>query len=161
MFEVPTDLTFMPGSQDRLDIGKVLVKRGSADTGLLSYLRHRDGSESLLGYERDGGVLDRLAHLLSVGLDRFGPQLRHPLRIQLVFDTYTLSRKLRHLESKEASMSASPQPPPRPVWVKVSLIVVLVVVAAVVVMAIAGGEHGPRRHLPGGGDHTPPVEHNS
>ena len=58
-------------------------------------------------------------------------------------------------------MSASPQPPPRPVWVKVSLIVVLVVVAAVVVMAIAGGEHGPGRHVPGGGDHTPPVEHNS
>jgi hypothetical protein len=53
------------------------------------------------------------------------------------------------------------QPPPRPTWVKVSLVAALVIVVAIVVMAIAGGgEHGPGRHLPGGGDgHTPPVEH--
>src|SRR5918999_2026590 len=105
------NLGLVPRPKDGLDVGEVLVEGGSPDASLLRYLRHRDGSESLLGYERDGGVLDRLAHLLSVGLDRFGPQLRHPLRIQLVFDTYTLSRKLRHLESREASMS-SPQPPP-------------------------------------------------
>ncbi|MGH2753356.1 MAG: hypothetical protein ACRDLB_02885 [Actinomycetota bacterium] len=58
-------------------------------------------------------------------------------------------------------MGDAPQPPPRPGWVKVSIIVVLVVVAVVIVMAIAGGEHGPGRHFPGGGDHTAPVEHNS
>src|SRR5918999_1952835 len=109
--EVLADLAFVPCPKDGLDVGEVLVEGGSPDAGLLRNLRHRDGSESLLGDERDGGVLDRLAHLLSVALDRFGPQLRHPLRIQLVFDTYTLSRKLRHLESREASMS-SPQPPP-------------------------------------------------
>jgi hypothetical protein len=53
-------------------------------------------------------------------------------------------------------------PPPRPTWVKVSLIVAVVVIGVVVVMAIAGGDHGPGRHLPGGdnqGGHTPPVEH--
>ncbi len=53
------------------------------------------------------------------------------------------------------------QPPPRPVWVKALLIAVLVVVAIMVVNALTGGEHGPGRHFPGGGDHTPPVEHNS
>lgn len=56
----------------------------------------------------------------------------------------------------------APKAPPRPVWVKVSLVVVLVIAAAVVVMAIVGGNHGPGRHSPGGGDgHTPPVEHTS
>jgi hypothetical protein len=45
-------------------------------------------------------------------------------------------------------------------WVKVSLIVVLVVVAVVLLRAFAGGDHGPGRHLPGGGEHSPPVEHN-
>lgn len=52
-------------------------------------------------------------------------------------------------------------PPKAPRWVKVSgLIVALVVVAVVLIMALAGGEHGPGRHLPGGDDggHTPPVE---
>ncbi len=58
-------------------------------------------------------------------------------------------------------MAQTPQPPPRPMWVKVSLVVVLLVVVVVVVKALAGGEHGPGRHLPGGGDHSPPVEHNS
>lgn len=52
------------------------------------------------------------------------------------------------------------RPPPRPTWVKVALVLALVVFAAIVVIAIAGGEHGPGRHLPGGGvGHTPPVEH--
>ena len=58
-------------------------------------------------------------------------------------------------------MADRSQPPPRPVWVRVSLIVVLVVLAVVVVVAIADVEHGPGRHLPGGGNHTPPMEHNS
>jgi hypothetical protein len=63
---------------------------------------------------------------------------------------------------------ADPSPPPEskppgaPRWVKVLAIVTAVVVVLVVVVAlVAGGEHGPRRHLPGGnqGNHTPPVEH--
>lgn len=55
-----------------------------------------------------------------------------------------------------------PKPPTTPRWVKVSAIVAAVVVVVVVVVAlIAGGEHGPSRHLPGGDDvpHTPPVQH--
>lgn len=51
------------------------------------------------------------------------------------------------------------RPPARPKWVKVSLAAVLVLLAVVVVMAIAGGEHGPGRHLPGSGERrTPPAE---
>lgn len=55
------------------------------------------------------------------------------------------------------------QPPGRPKWVKVFVVVAVVVVALIVVIAVvSGGEHGPGRHFPGGGDrgnHTPPVEH--
>lgn len=59
-------------------------------------------------------------------------------------------------------MTDTAQPPPRPTWVKLLLVVVLVVIAVVIVMALSGGEHGPGRHLPGGGDgHTPPVHRNS
>lgn len=70
------------------------------------------------------------------------------------------------IDAEEAPMvdpSAAPgsTPPKAPRWVKISgLIAVLVVVAVVVVMALAGGEHGPGRHMPGGDDGGgPPVEH--
>lgn len=46
-----------------------------------------------------------------------------------------------------------------PRWVKVFLIVVVVLAAAFVVTRLAGVEHGPGRHGPPGGGHTPPVEH--
>src|SRR5918998_6883802 len=75
--EVLADLAFVPCPKNGLDVGEVLVEGGSPDAGLLRYLRHRDGSESLLGDERDGGNLDRLAHFVSVDLNRFGPQFRH------------------------------------------------------------------------------------
>lgn len=55
------------------------------------------------------------------------------------------------------------QPPDRPQWVKVFVIVAVAVVVLVAVIAIvSGGEHGPGRHLPGGGNpgnHTPRAEH--
>jgi hypothetical protein len=48
-----------------------------------------------------------------------------------------------------------------PRWVKVFGIVVLVLALLVVVLMATGlgGEHGPRRHMPSGGDsgHTPPL----
>jgi hypothetical protein len=54
------------------------------------------------------------------------------------------------------------KPHTRPRWLKVSLIVAIVVVLLVVLVAlVAGGEHGPGRHLSGGdnlGGHTPPVQ---
>lgn len=51
--------------------------------------------------------------------------------------------------------------PPRPRWVKVSAIIVGIVLAGLLILALTGN-HGPGRHLPGGGNgegHTPPVEH--
>jgi hypothetical protein len=65
---------------------------------------------------------------------------------------------------------ADPSPPPRsrppgaPRWVKLLAIVALVLVVIVIVALVSGGEHGPRRHLPGEdnpANHTPPVEHST
>jgi hypothetical protein len=55
-------------------------------------------------------------------------------------------------------MAGNGKPPPRPLWVKVSIVVVLVVIVAIVVMALVGGEHGPGWHLPGGLGLSEPVE---
>ena len=56
-----------------------------------------------------------------------------------------------------------PVPPPRPMWVKVlGVVVALIVVAAVVLALMSGGQHGPGRHIPGGGEpHTAPGPHES
>jgi hypothetical protein len=59
--------------------------------------------------------------------------------------------------TEPGSVPAEAKPPPRPRWVKVSAILAAVIVVLVVVLAIVGG-HGPARHIPGGGDHTP-MEH--
>jgi hypothetical protein len=62
-----------------------------------------------------------------------------------------------------ADPSRSPKPPSAPRWVKVSAIVAAVVILLVVVVLLAGGDHGPSRHQPEGGNpgaHTPPVQHN-
>jgi hypothetical protein len=59
--------------------------------------------------------------------------------------------------------STNATPPSRPRWLKVSAIIAAVVVVLIIVVAlVAGGEHGPSRHLPGGdnpGGHTSPVQH--
>lgn len=57
-------------------------------------------------------------------------------------------------------------PPGTPRWVKVSAIAAVVLVLILIVMMLAGGEHGPGRHLGGdeapaagqgeGGQHSPP-----
>jgi hypothetical protein len=55
--------------------------------------------------------------------------------------------------------SAEPVYPGTPRWVKVGAIVALVVVLLVVfAMALAGGQHGPMRHLPTG---SAPIHHQS
>lgn len=55
------------------------------------------------------------------------------------------------------------KPPGAPRWVKTAgIVAAVVIVLGVIVMALAGGDHGPGRHVPGGdngGGHTPPVEH--
>lgn len=65
--QVRLDLALMPCPKDGLNVGEVLVEGRPSDAGLLSYLRHRDGAESLLGYEPNGCVLDRLADLVATG----------------------------------------------------------------------------------------------
>ena len=50
MLKVTGDLALVPGQQDRLDVGKVLVEGRSPDTGPLGYLRHRHRRRSLLGH---------------------------------------------------------------------------------------------------------------
>jgi hypothetical protein len=51
------------------------------------------------------------------------------------------------------------KPHTRPRWVKVSMIIVTVLVLTVAALLIAGvgGDHGPRRHLPGGGGDSTPT----
>ncbi len=48
--------------------------------------------------------------------------------------------------------------PGTPRWVKVFAIIALIVVLLVVIVMVAGGTHGPRRHLPSGdaGHQMPP-----
>jgi hypothetical protein len=57
-------------------------------------------------------------------------------------------------------MADAPREPTRttPRWVKVFVIVtIIVVVLGVVIFLVSGGQHGPGRHLPGGGSgETPP-----
>lgn len=52
-------------------------------------------------------------------------------------------------------------PPKAPRWVKVFAIIAVVVAALVVIVLLSGGgEHGPGRHMPGGGGrHSPPMQH--
>src|SRR5450755_2186861 len=49
MFEVTGDLAFVPGGQDRLEVGEVLVQGGAPDAGLLGDLRHRHRRQPVLG----------------------------------------------------------------------------------------------------------------
>jgi ferric-dicitrate binding protein FerR (iron transport regulator) len=50
----------------------------------------------------------------------------------------------------ELPVSRNPQrpvPPPRPRWVKVLAVVAVLLAVMVIVMLLAGGHHGPGRHL--------------
>ena len=49
--------------------------------------------------------------------------------------------------------------PNTPRWVKVFAIVAVMLVLLLVILLLAGGEHGPRRHVPSGDTpaHTAPV----
>ena len=77
MFEVASDLTFVPGEQDRFDIREVLVERRTSDAGFFSDLRHRHRPQPVLSHQRCSGVQDRVAHRCAVRLDRLVPQSRH------------------------------------------------------------------------------------
>jgi hypothetical protein len=75
--EVAGDEAFVPGGDDRLHVGEVLVERGPSDAGLLGHQRHRHREQAALGDQRPCRVQDRVAHLTAVLLDGVVPQLRH------------------------------------------------------------------------------------
>lgn len=87
IFEVGSDVTLVPGRQDRIDIGEVLVKGGASDSGLRGDLRHGHRGQPVLGYQVCGGVKDGVTHRATVRLDRLAPQLRHPANIQETIET--------------------------------------------------------------------------
>ena len=62
LLEVAFDLLRVPGQQDRLDVWEVLVERRAADAGLLSDLRHRHRTQSMVCDERRGGPEDGLPY---------------------------------------------------------------------------------------------------
>ena len=75
--EVLGDESFVPGDEDGLDVGVVLVQRRSADPGLLGDLGHRHRPEPVLRHERGSGVEGRIPDRLAMLLDRLVPELRH------------------------------------------------------------------------------------
>lgn len=118
--------------------------------------------------------------MTAVLVDRGIPKFRHAVSIRnetTWIDRDKMSRKLdaRSLANREGEMVSSAEspsganngpatsPPARPIWVKVFGIILALIVVVVVVKALAGEEHGPGRHLPGGDSesHTPPVQHDS
>ena len=75
--EVGADVLVMPGVEDGLDVGEVLVERGSANADIFGDARHRDGTHPAFGHERRCGLDYGAADLLAMGVDRVGPQLGH------------------------------------------------------------------------------------
>jgi SAM-dependent methyltransferase len=66
LFEAAGDLTFVPGGQDRFDVGEVLVQCRPSDPGLLGDLRHRHRRQPVLGDQRHRGVQGRVPHRAAV-----------------------------------------------------------------------------------------------
>jgi hypothetical protein len=58
-----------------------------------------------------------------------------------------------------ADAGGPPAPPGAPRWVKVFGIVAAVVVLLFLILLLTGGDHGPGRHLKGGQERPPGVEH--
>ena len=96
--QVEGDLAFVPGHQDRFDVGKVLVQGGAPDAGRGRDLRHRHRRQAVLAGQRRGGVQGGVVDRAPVLFDRLGPQLRHVSRVHgddrgtVCIDSDTLSR---------------------------------------------------------------------
>src|SRR5438093_6759075 len=74
------DVTFVPGDQDRLNVGKVLVQGCTPDSGFFCDLRHRHRPRPVLSYKGCGSVNDGFAHTDAVRLYGLVP-VRHQPRI--------------------------------------------------------------------------------
>src|SRR5438093_2764293 len=72
------DVTFVPGDQDRLNVGKVLVQGCTPDPGFFCDLRHRHRPRPVLSYKGCGSVNDGFAHTDAVRLYGLVPVRRQP-----------------------------------------------------------------------------------
>jgi hypothetical protein len=70
MFKVAGYVAFVPGDRDGFDVGKVLVQRGTSDTGVLSDPGHGHRCQTVRGHQRRRGVQGRVANRVAVRLDR-------------------------------------------------------------------------------------------
>ena len=162
--KVMRDLLLVMRKKNRVDVGEVLVERGTTDSGGLRDERHRQGQRPQLACQTPGGLEDRLSNGFPMLLDGCAPHLRHRLTIRYValvtlrIEGDTMSRKTRgHRTMKESDVSSDQAPEPAPStggapgvprWVFVTTVLVaLVVLIAVLVMVLVGGDHGPGRHL--------------
>ena len=75
--EVASHLPLMPGNQDCLDVREVLVEGRAANTGFLRNLGHRHPAQAMLAQDCGCAVQGRLAHRMTVGVDRIGPEPGH------------------------------------------------------------------------------------
>ena len=97
LLEVIGDLALVPGGEDRVDVGEVLVERRAADSGPLCDLGHRDTGQAAYGDQTGCRVEDRFPHRVAVGRDGVVPQLRHSwiLARRSAYHGDTVSRKRR------------------------------------------------------------------
>jgi hypothetical protein len=156
LLEVSGDLAFVPGQQDRFDIGEVLVQRCSSDPGPACDLRHRHGEEAAFGDQSGGRVEDRVANFAAMRLDRLRPQLGHrrelyatPTSIHTdVHSDNMYGKGMPDNAGHEVGTTATP------LWVKVVVIVGIFLLVLVVVLLLTGrgGGHGPGRHMERGND---------
>lgn len=59
----------------------------------------------------------------------------------------------------EATGADHPSPPGAPRWAKVFGIIAAIVLAVFLVLLLTGNNHGPGRHVDGGEDPAPAVDH--
>src|SRR5262249_5515723 len=77
LLEVVRELTLVPGDEDGLDVGEILVERGTTDSGAFGDARHGECEWTLLGDEVGGRGEDGVVHLLAVRVDRGCPDPWH------------------------------------------------------------------------------------
>ena len=111
--EVIGDMAIMPGDQDRLDTGEVLVERGASNASFLGDLGHRHSPQPVPRDQGRGRIEDRLVDLSAVRLNRLVPELRDYARIRAgahrhsIFCVDTLSRCTLHCGNAERNAQST------------------------------------------------------
>src|SRR5947208_1364737 len=77
LLEMVGDLALVPGGENRVHLGEVLVERRAADAGPLRDLGHRDAGQAAFGDQTACRVEDRFPHGVAMSRDGVVPQLRH------------------------------------------------------------------------------------